>query len=316
MVEEKLQNADNLLKNAAGSKQQYGFALMAYHGAIEDFFRQEMAAEIAELEEGLNGRKSGWLDLIKLWEQKHILTYEDKKKILNQNSKRQVVSHGGYLEVTRAEAEAYGSFVKYFIEQNSASRRSYRVTPTPTPEPRPVRPTAVANPPVLSTSRSSCLRRLLIATIVIGLLIGGCYWSGLIFLNYLDTNTENGGTEAEVLPEKTVEVFDPTVEVEAAPTQTLESVPVDENKTTPSGAPTSSSANDSDHADTVPEIRVIGNSYVRSEPNADSEIIGTVLNAEVYKIIETSADGNWYKIELAEGQAGWLGSTRASRISP
>lgn len=311
MVEEKLRNADSLLKNAAGNKQQYGFALMAYHGAIEDFFRQELAAEIAELESGLSGRKSGWLDLIKLWEQKHILAYEDKKKILNQNSKRQIVSHGGYFEVERLEAEAYGNFVKYFIEQNSSSRRSYRVTPTP--EPRPVRPTAVANPPAPLARNTSCLKRFVVVLAIIILLIAGFFWTVLNVLNNIETLDGKSGLEA----------FQEQV-MDSEPAEETPVAPDEDNKIPSPASAFPGFANEDDEPivqeTAVPksavQIRVVGNSYVRSGPETDSEVIGTVLDAEKYEIIEISPDGDWYKIELAIGQEGWLGSTRAIQISP
>lgn len=310
-MNDKLQRGLRQLAEAGHDKDKLGMALISLHGALEEFFRSQLAAEIVADENEQGRRRTDWQDLLNLWQKHRTLSHHDRELIYAKNGKRNAVAHGDPFEISRNEMELYAQFVKRFM---GIPMSSYEAVATGSHTSQP-RPTAVANPPVLPAGRSSCLRRLVIATIVLGLLTGGCYWSGLSLLNYINAaNTESGGPEAEVLPEEDIEIFDPTAEIEVAPTQVMDSASEDENKTTPPGSPLSSSVNDNEG--TVPELRVIGNSNVRSEPSLDSDIIGTVLDAEVYEIIETSADGDWYKIKLASGQVGWLGSTRASRISP
>ncbi|MBK8904981.1 MAG: SH3 domain-containing protein [Anaerolineaceae bacterium] len=304
MVEEKLRNADNLLRNAGGNKQQYGFALVAYHGAIEDFFRQELAAEIARLEEGLNGRRSGWGDLIRLWEAKRHLAYEDKKRIQNQNARRQIIGHGAYLEVEQAEAEAYGDFVKYFIKQNSSSRHSYTIPPAPKPEP--ARPTAVVLPQPVSTKGGSCVKRL--ATLVVGfvLVIIVYIWTSRSLLN--NTIMRDGRALLEVFQEE-MDDAEPADAVELFSEN-------DSNKNDPDQTAPTLPATKRSGEDEVTRIRVSGSSNVRSGPGTDFDIVGTAYDAEEFEVIETDENGNWYKIELENGAEGWLGSSRAVKISP
>ena len=46
---------------------------------------------------------------------------------------------------------------------------------------------------------------------------------------------------------------------------------------------------------------------VRSEPTEESEIVGYVQNGEVYKILETSDDGLWVKLDIPEIEGGgWV----------
>ncbi len=301
MVEEKLQNADNLIRNAGGNKQQYGFALLAFHGAIEDFFRQELAAEVTKLEEGLKGRRAGWVDLLNLWEAKRHLAYEDKKRIQNHNARRQIIGHGAYLEVERAEAEAYGDFVKYFIKQNSSSPQSYKIPSHPKPEPP--RRTAVAKPGRVPNKGASCIKRLILMVVALVLIIVVYLWSSFSLLK--NTIRLDGRSMLEVFEE---EYFpsEPADAVDASPES------VNKNGEPATTNPTSTR---SSHDEAV-RIRVSGDSHVRSGPGTDFEIVGTAYDAEEFEVIEIDENESWYKIKLENGQEGWLGSSRAVKISP
>ena len=203
--------------------------------------------------------------------------------------------------------EIYARFVNNFMgiprsDDNEVANQPQSYQP---------RPPVIANPPIIPTKRGSCLRQFAVAIVVLGLLIGGCYWSSLSFFS--DFGPERGAIEVEALPEEVLEIV-PTVKIEVEPTRKIDDFSEDENKTTPPGATVPSSTEEAEA--TGLRIRVVGNSNVRSEPGTDSEVIGTALDAEEYTVLETSPDGDWYKIELATGQAGWLGSTRANQISP
>lgn len=45
---------------------------------------------------------------------------------------------------------------------------------------------------------------------------------------------------------------------------------------------------------------------VRSQPAVESEIVGYVLDGEVYEILAVSDDGEWLQIELETGESGWI----------
>ncbi|MCA9995123.1 MAG: SH3 domain-containing protein [Anaerolineales bacterium] len=189
MVEKKLRHGDKRLQNAGGDKEQYAYALLAYHGALEDFFRQRLASEITELEKTLNGRKAGWLDLINLWEKRYSLSYSEKKTILDHNTIRQPIGHGDLVEVERTIVERYGNFVKEFIGRHSPSGQrltppsqsspsvisstppapskppTQKLTPPSQPSPSvipstplaPSKPSTVDEPPVIRSKRISTL---------------------------------------------------------------------------------------------------------------------------------------------------------------
>lgn len=308
-MNDKLQRGLKELAEAGHDKGKLGMSLILLHGALEEHFRSQLAAEIAADENEQGRRRTDWQDLLNLWQQYRTLSHHDRELIFAKNGKRNAVAHGDPFEISRNEMEIYARFVRNFIGIPSTAHDAF----TSQTQSSQSRPTAVANPPIIPTNNRSCLRRFAVTIVVLGLLIGGCYWSGMSFLSSLAR--QRSPIEAEALPEaETIERFEPTAVNEAKPTLEVDELPETESKITPTSAALSDPTQESDAA--APRIRVVGNSYVRAEPGSDSEVIGTVLDAEEYKIVETSADGNWYKIELATGQSGWLGSTRATPISP
>jgi hypothetical protein len=309
VMNDKLQRGLRQLAAAGHDKDKLGMSLILLHGALEEFFRSQLAAEITVDENEQGRRRTDWPDLLNLWQKHRTLSHHDRELIYAKNGKRNAVAHGDPFEISRNEMEIYAQFVRRFM---GIPTSAYDESTNPSQSFQP-RPTAVANPPILPTKNRSCLRQLVVTTAILGLLIGGCYWSGLSFLSSLAP--ESGAVEADALPEETIErVVEPTAENDVKPTQEVDDFSETESKITPPGATLPSSTKENEVAG--PRIRIVGNSYVRSEPGTDSEVIGTVLDAQEYEIIETSADGNWYKIELATGQAGWLGSTRATQVSP
>lgn len=63
-------------------------------------------------------------------------------------------------------------------------------------------------------------------------------------------------------------------------------------------------------------LRVKGNSNVRSGPGETFDKIGVVLDGAEYVVIDSSADVNWYLIELENGNQVWIGSSRIELLSP
>ena len=64
------------------------------------------------------------------------------------------------------------------------------------------------------------------------------------------------------------------------------------------------------------QIEVIGNSNVRAEPNIEAAPIGIAAGGEVYEVLDVNVERTWYKIELASGQQGWIGSSRVVEVAP
>ena len=63
-------------------------------------------------------------------------------------------------------------------------------------------------------------------------------------------------------------------------------------------------------------LRVKGNSNVRSGPGETFDKIGVVLDGAEYVVIDSSADMNWYLIELENGNEVWIGSSRIELLPP
>jgi len=324
----KLTEGQRKLAKAGSDSDLLQSALISLHGALEDYMREELAAEIRRYEQDNNINRVGWLDLVNLWEKYRSLSSRDKSLILSTNSKRNEVAHGNSISVTRTEVEAYARFVQSFMGVYVSSpppSPSQRVTPTPTkkPTPPPARPANSPDyrpvnqptnqrqsppPPPRSAPastyekpKSSFFKRLATAIAVL-FVVTGC--SMLVIPYYLNQLNGENGANGLVTP--------PEIDEGAITPDEGQNGSINEKaKTDPT--PTQMRSNPSS---TQTTIQVVGNSYVRAEPQEDAAVIATVLDDEVYEVLETSADSHWYKIHLASGQEGWLGSTRATVISP
>ncbi|MCC6601797.1 MAG: SH3 domain-containing protein [Anaerolineae bacterium] len=66
----------------------------------------------------------------------------------------------------------------------------------------------------------------------------------------------------------------------------------------------------------TPRLRVISNSNVRADSSTESSVIGMAEANAVFVILDQTADNSWYKIRLASGAEGWVGSTRVKLLDP
>lgn len=82
-----------------------------------------------------------------------------------------------------------------------------------------------------------------------------------------------------------------------------ENTPPTATAVSPTVTPEASSAN---------QVRVTANSNVRAGPGTDFDIVTIVMKDETYPLLAKSDDKNWYQIQLAPGETGWIGSTRAN----
>ena len=147
-------------------------------------------------------------------------------------------------------------------------------------------------------------------------------------------STEAESTEAEPTEEATEEpteeattepTQEPTAEIEATATPAAESSEP-EATATPAAESTEATATPATEAESTAEAEPTTEAElptpnpgeaivytdgtrlrVRSEPTEESEIVGYVQNGEVYKILETSADGLWVKLDIPEIEGGgWV----------
>lgn len=110
----------------------------------------------------------------------------------------------------------------------------------------------------------------------------------------------NTATPVPPQPTATPEVVD-----ESPPTE--EATPAPESTTTEELLPLETAAK---------QVLIQGNSNVRAGPTTEDDVIGVALDGQIFAVVEESADGTWYKIELETGRFGWIGSSRVQETTP
>jgi hypothetical protein len=297
----KLQRGLSQLTEAGHDKDKLGSALMMLHGALEDYFRSQLATEIAADEREQGRRRTDWQDLLNLWQKHRSLSRSDRELIYAKNGKRNAFAHGDPFEISRSEMEQYAQFVKNFMDlpmlsSDAAANWPQSFPPYATSVTQPVRKSD--NKP-----KMSCLRRLVVAIVLFGLII---VVYGLMMISMAKGAITTDGRSLW-------EIFLKREEANDADLITPESSTEDESGEGSIFTPTLTQEK-LRSANTI--IQVLENSHVRSGPGTDFEIVGTAYDAEEYEIIETDEEGNWYKVRLENGEEGWLGSSRAAKISP
>ena len=91
---DKLQRGLRQLAEAGHDKDKLGMSLISLHGALEEYFRSQLAAEIALDENEQGRRRTDWQDLLNLWQRHRSLSYRDRELVFAKNSKRNAVAHG------------------------------------------------------------------------------------------------------------------------------------------------------------------------------------------------------------------------------
>ncbi len=115
----KLQLGWERLQKADHDPELLGYALVSFHGALEDYFRYWLAnnnsLDLAQRERVQNLQQVQWKELLDLMQQYRGLSADDCRRILNANRLRQEVAHGNRFQGTRADVEVYGQFVQQLI---------------------------------------------------------------------------------------------------------------------------------------------------------------------------------------------------------
>ncbi|BAY24155.1 TM2 domain-containing protein [Calothrix sp. NIES-2100] len=107
------------LQKAGNDAELLGCALVSFHGALADYFRDWLAANSAvEMETRyklLDRQVVNWQELIDLMQHYGNLNYEARSRIFNANRLCHEVAHGNRFGGTRADVEEYGKFVQKLI---------------------------------------------------------------------------------------------------------------------------------------------------------------------------------------------------------
>ena len=107
------------LQKAGNDTELLGCALVSFHGALADYFRDWLAANSAvEVETRyklLDRQPVHWQELMDLMQQYGNLNYEARSRINNANRLCQEVVHGNRFRGTRPDVEDYGNLVQKLI---------------------------------------------------------------------------------------------------------------------------------------------------------------------------------------------------------
>jgi tetratricopeptide (TPR) repeat protein len=125
-AQEKLQLGLERLHKADRDPDLLGLALLSFHGALEDHFRDVLESTSALPSEQRarvqDSRQVQWRELVDLMQQYHNLNDRHKNWILSINRLRQGAGHGGRFTGTRAEVDKYGEFVRTQMNGVMSSR--------------------------------------------------------------------------------------------------------------------------------------------------------------------------------------------------
>jgi hypothetical protein len=119
-IDEKLQLGLQRLEQSGDNPDLLGIALVTLHGALEDYFRDSLAAnpDLPYEQQMLvqDRRQVQWKDLLELIQQYGGLSDADCRRVMQANRQRQIVAHGGRYQGTRVELTQYAYLVQSLID--------------------------------------------------------------------------------------------------------------------------------------------------------------------------------------------------------
>ena len=292
-VRDTLQNGIDTLARAGHDKALLRIALIDIHAALEKYVRDRLSTEIETLTNQQESNYVSWQELINLWQTTYGLSSRDRETLFRLTKLRNSVAHSNNHAITRPQVEQYAKFVQSFTGVYVTATKSVTSQPPVTQTmPQPITPARTVK------NRWSCRRIMLMATVVPLVL--------LCLTMYGLLNLES------FLPDD-MNLFEETDGFSASSFEgTGDEMNLDETET---AVPTPASRLDNPIG-TGEWLRVKDISNVRAEPGMEFAVIGTVDADEEYEILEATPNQNWFKIQLASGQEGWIGSTRVERLSP
>lgn len=176
-VDEKLRRGFELIERSRGDSDLLGTALLAIHGALEDYFRQTLLArtDLSPADRALLDERVGWVTLVTLMQKYGGLSREQRRAILEANELRQSFAHGEPFYGRVSSLLRYGRFVEticgrrglldqVLIEQRQTRASRATVWTDEEPMPRARQPAARSGIPLG--------RFVAIATVILALLLG------------------------------------------------------------------------------------------------------------------------------------------------
>lgn len=122
----KLQRGIDNLQDAGNNPDLLGVALLVFHAALEDHFRDVLESTSAlpatQRARVRDKRQVQWMQLVDLMQQYHRLSNTHRHWILSTNRFRQEFAHGSKFNGNRREVERYGAFVRTQINGSGSSR--------------------------------------------------------------------------------------------------------------------------------------------------------------------------------------------------
>jgi Bacterial SH3 domain len=137
---EKLELGLQRLAKAGDDPDLLGLALQSIHGALEDTFREQLAADphmpSDQREAVLDPKRVQWKDLLDAMQLYGNLSVQDRELIWRANGQRTRVAHGGRYNGTRAELARYASLVQQLCNYTAPAKppKAAAKAPRPTSE--------------------------------------------------------------------------------------------------------------------------------------------------------------------------------------
>jgi hypothetical protein len=153
---EKLELGLQRLAKAGDDADLLGLALQSIHGALEDHFRQRLAADPDFPAEGraavLDPRQVQWKDLLDAMQLYGDLRPEAREQIWRMNATRTKVAHGGRYPAGRAELERYAALAQSLLGYTAPEKPARAPAEARRPPARPPAPARSAEPATRSRS--------------------------------------------------------------------------------------------------------------------------------------------------------------------
>jgi hypothetical protein len=273
-----------------------GLALQSLHGALEDAFRAQLAADThvpaAQRADITDPKKVQWKDLLDAMVLYRDLGADDRRTIWRVNGLRTRVAHGERSRINRAELESYAALVQRLIGYTPPAGASPAPVPQPAAKPRAKaasspaaakpRPSPSAAPDIPRAVRSRPSAPPPRSRMSWMLIAGACALLLVLALAALVRNSAATGSAA------------PT---EQLPTQAEAAAAAEPS---PAPAPTARPRNAT--------VRADGGLFLRANHSTAAQILATLPDGARVTIADGPVEAenrSWWQVEDTTGKRGW-----------
>lgn len=271
-----------------------GLALQSLHGALEDAFRAQLAADshvpAAQRADFTDPKKVQWKDLLDAMVLYRDLGADDRKTIWRVNGLRTRVAHGERSRINRAELETYAALVQRLMGYTPAVSAAPAAAPQPAAKPRAraasspaaakPRPSPSAAPEIPRAVRarpSAPAPRSRMSWLFIA---GACMLLLVLALAALIRNSPATSS--------------------AAPTDQLPTLAEAAAAAEPSAAPTARPRSAT--------VRADGGLFLRADHSTTAQILATLPDGARVAIADgpfNAENRSWWQVEDTSGKRGW-----------